>query len=130
MEEALREYLLANSPIVAACGGRIHWSVRPQGSPYPALVLSIISRLPERTFNGPDPLERARVQIDAYALSYGAAKELARLVKEALSNLTFNNSGVTFWAFSENERDLTDTGATDAERVHRISSDFLIWHKD
>ena len=130
MEEALRTYLLSNAPINTACGGRIHWSVRPQGSPYPALVLTVISGAPERTFSGPDPLERKRVQIDAYALSYGAAKALARLVKEALSNLTFDNSGVTFWAFSENERDLTDTGATDAERIYRISSDFLIWHKD
>lgn len=130
MEEALRSYLLGTASITAVCSQRIHWAVRPQGSPYPALVLTLISGAPERTFSGPDPLERARVQIDAYALSYGAAKQLARLVKEALSNLTFNNSGVTFWAFSENERDLTDTGATDAERIHRISSDFLIWHKD
>jgi hypothetical protein len=130
MEEALRAHLLANAAVNTACGGRMYWSVRPQGSAYPSGVLTIISRIPERLFSGPAGLAAARVQVDCYADTYSQAKALYRAVKAVLNNLTFTNSGKRFWGFAENERDLTDAGATDAARIHRVSADFLIWHED
>jgi hypothetical protein len=130
MEEALRAYLLAVPAVNTACGGRMYWSVRPQGSAYPSCVLTIVSRLPERTYSGPAALAQARVQVDCYADTYGQAKALYRAVKAVLNNLTFTNSGKRFWGFAENERDLTDSGATDATRIHRVSADFLLWHED
>lgn len=130
MEEALRAYLLADAAVTAACGGRMYWSVRPQGSAYPSCVLTIISRLPERTFTGPAALAQARVQVDCYADTYAQAKALYRAVKAVLNNLTFTNSGKRFWGFAENERDLTDQGTTEAARIHRVSADFLLWHED
>ena len=130
MEEALRAYMLADPAVTAACGGRMYWSVRPQGSTYPSCVLTIISRLPERTFAGPAGLAQARVQVDCYGDTYGQAKALYRAVKAVLNNLSFTNSSKLFWGFAENERDLTDTGTTDAERVFRVSADFLLWHED
>jgi hypothetical protein len=130
MEEALRAHLLANTTVNTACGGRMYWSVRPQGSAYPSCVLTIISRLPDRMFSGPAGLAQARVQVDCYASTYALAKTLFRAIKTVLNNTTFTNSSVVFWGFAENERDLTDAGATDADRIHRVSADFLIWHKD
>lgn len=130
MEEALRAYLLADGPVNTACGGRMYWSVRPQGSVYPSCVLTIISRLPERTYTAPAGLAQARVQVDCYGDTYAQAKALYRAVKAVLNNLSFTNSGKRFWGFAENERDLTDTGTTDAARVFRVSADFLLWHED
>lgn len=130
MEEALRAYLLANGAVSTACGGRMFWSVRPQGSAYPSCVLTIISRLPERMFSGPAGLAQARVQVDCYGDTYAQAKALYRAVKAVLNNLTFTNTGTRFWGFAENERDLTDTGTTEAARIHRVSGDFLLWHED
>ena len=130
MEEALRAYLLTQSGVSSVVFDRAYWNVRPQGAALPALVLQVIDRSPAYTMDGNAALAETRVQIDCYGTTYAQAKTLARAVRAPLDGKRFTQSSIRFEAFRLDERDLSEAGTTEAERVHRISLDFQIWHQE
>lgn len=130
MEEALRTYLLAQSGIFGLVSTRAHWNIRPQGTALPALVLQVIDRSPAYAMDGNSALAETRVQVDCYGPSYSSAKLLARAVRDPLDGKRFTQSSIRFEAFRLDERDLSEAGTTEGERIHRISLDFQIWHQE
>ncbi|RHZ90510.1 DUF3168 domain-containing protein [Cereibacter sphaeroides] len=121
MEEDLRALLLDVPAITALVGPRVNFGRHPQGEPLPALVLTTVSDREGLTLDGPDGLQRARVQIDCWADHYGEAKHLSRAVRQRLHG----HAGGGFRALIlEAERDL---GAPEAPgRPFRVSLDFLV----
>ena len=130
MEEALRTYLLAQSGVSSVVTDRAYWNMRPQASVLPAFVLQVIDRSPAYAMDGISALAETRVQVDCYGPSYSSAKLLARAVRDPLDGKRFTQSSIRFEAFRLDERDLSEAGTTEAERVHRISLDFQIWHQE
>jgi hypothetical protein len=64
---------------------RLYWGARPQGSPLPALLMQVVSSVPEETLEGEDPdLWTSRVQLAAMARSHADASALARLPSAVL----------------------------------------------
>jgi hypothetical protein len=130
MEEALRTFLLAQSGVSSLIAERAYWNMRPQAASLPALVLQVIDRTPAYSMDGNSALAETRVQADCYGLTYSQAKTLARAVRTPLDGKRFTQSSIRFEAFRLDERDLSEAGTTEAERVHRISLDFQIWHQE
>ena len=130
MEEALRAFLLTQSGVSGVVSDRAYWSIRPQAGPLPALVLQVIDRSPAYTMDGNAALAETRVQVDCYGTTYAQAKTLARAVRDPLDGKRFTQDSIRFEAFRLDERDLSEAGTTEAERVHRISLDFQIWHQE
>ena len=95
-----------------------------QGDPLPALVLTRVSGGSDYTYKGPAGLRRARVQIDSYGDSNASARSLQRALWAAMDGQVFTQGGIWFQSLLADARDLTEPGLTDAETVHRISSDF------
>lgn len=89
-------------------------SVQPATTPY--LIYSVISDVPLVTLDGPNGTDNLRVQIDAYADSYGAAKALAKRVKDAMQGAAFINTPLSSRDLSEPE-----------EKLYRVSMDFSVW---
>jgi hypothetical protein len=128
MEEALIALLLADPGVATVAGDRVHWLRRPQGEATPALVLTRVGGGHAYTYGGRDELIETRVQIDAWAETYGAAKALARAVTSLLSGYRAT-SGPIRSAFLNAERD----GLQDADpfgTLARVSLDFTIWHQE
>ena len=126
MEEALIAILLANAGVAALVGARVYPGVRPQGASLPAVIFNRISGQPGYTMDGPDGSSESRVQVDAYAGSYGATKALARAARLALSGLSGVHHGVTFQGvFMEGARDGFE--GESPERIFRVSMDFTVW---
>ena len=126
MEEALIATLLASSGVSALVGARVYPGARPQGSILPALIFNRISGAPGYTTQGSDGLSESRVQIDAYASSYGATKALARATQGALSGLSGTRHGVVFQGvFMDSARDGFE--GESPERIFRVSMDFTVW---
>lgn len=126
MEEALRSRLKAAAPVAALVGTRIDWGTRPQGDPYPSVVLKVISDPMPQDYKGFVGMRQTRVQIDCLAEDRAEAVALRKAVIPAII------AGGTYYgtrfgrAFIDSVRDLgakTDTGF-----VHRDSIDALIWH--
>jgi hypothetical protein len=128
MEKALRDYLLADTAITAVIDDRVHYVQRPQGGALPALVLTVISSVPAYEYTGAAPLVAARVQIDAYAAKYDAAKELARLVVARLGGQRVLQSDVNMRFFKVDERDDRGEAQTAGVAVFRVSTDYQVWH--
>jgi hypothetical protein len=129
MEESLIALLLQWQPLRDIVQARIGWVLITQGSPPPYVVMTRVSGSRDTTFSGPSGLVSSRVQVDCYAETYISAKAVARAVEARLSGFK-GELGPTFFdgIFLDAERDLFDAdGGTD--RLHRVSLDFLIWHK-
>lgn len=125
-EPALRTRLKDDTAVAAIVGTRIDWTVRPQGSALPAVVLQIIADGRPQHMQGFQRFRETRVQIDCFATTRAAASALSAAVIAAITPAA-EVSGTAFRrAFIDTVRDLganTDTGF-----VHRDSIDALIWH--
>jgi hypothetical protein len=128
MEEAIIAKLLADSGVSTIVGNRVFPGSRPQASTLPALVLNRISGGPEYADDGEVGLEQARIQIDCWAATYGAAKKLARAVTASLSAFEGTIGATTFQLIElDIERDLREGGGDTADYPFRTSLDFLVW---
>lgn len=126
MEEAIIARLLADAGVAAIASTRVFPGVRPQGSELPAIVLNRISGGPLYADDGEVGLQQARIQVDCWALTYTAAKKLARAVTASLSAFD-GTAGTTAFEFIELdiERDLQEGGSDAATYPFRTSLDFL-----
>ena len=123
MEEQLRALLLNDSGVSSHVAGRVNFGAHPQGQPFPAVVLATVSDNEGYTLQGPNGVTEARVQVDCYADSYGAAKLLSRAVRSLLSGYQHAAFQGVFFAGS---RDSREGGSNDAERPYRTSMDFMV----
>lgn len=122
MEEAFRSILLTASGVTALAGNRIDFGSNAQGAPYPRIVLWTISDAEGINLQGPDGHSEGRVQVDIYAASYGAAKQLSRAVRAALDG--YSGSGFQ-GVFHAGTRDSREGGSNEADRPFRVSLDFI-----
>lgn len=80
---ALRTRIKGDSAVSAIAGPNVYWSARPQGSPFPAVVLTtIIGERPEH-FTAAS-LQRDVVQITCFASTQKVAEELRDAVIAAV----------------------------------------------
>jgi hypothetical protein len=125
---ALLQRLEGASAVIAIVAGRIHWTVRPQGEAFPALVLQIASGdLDDDTVDsGETEILTCRVQADAMSRSHLEAWGLAQAVKAALRPAASVGDMVFWEADAIGPRNL---GEPDEKGfVHRVSMDFIIRH--
>lgn len=123
MEGALRARLLAAAPVTNIVGTRVYWDDRPQGSPLPAVLLTVISDIRDQTLKDFDILQ-ARVQADAIGTTFAQKKALKEAVIATLAPAHLND-GIQFMratqisAVPRNER-------TETQFIFRDAIDFFI----
>lgn len=122
MEEAIRALLKADATIAAHCAGRVNFGAHLQGEPFPAIILNTVSDTEGLTLDGPDGLPSARLQVDCYAETYGAAKILSRDVRKLLNGYAGGAIQGVFYGASRDGRDETADGIA----LFRISADFIV----
>lgn len=126
MQGAFRSRLIDNAGVSALVGQRVYWVERPQSSTLPAITLQIISEDRPQHMKGFTGLDWARVQIDAWALSYGEAKGIVEAVIAAIAPAATGN-GVRFTrSFVDGVRDLTER--VDTKTIFRTTIDLMIHH--
>ena len=136
MEIAVIQRLLADAAVAAIAGDRVFPGRLPQGIALPGVVLQTINSMPHYADEGEIRYVESRVQLDCWASTYGASKQLARAVKASLSPVdlapgapVFVGAGVEFQFIELNgERDLPESGSNNAEYFFRVSLDFTLWH--
>lgn len=130
-EQALRQRLLDDAAVAVLAGARVFWRVRKQGTPLPAVVLTIVSDPRPQTLKGFAARRESRVQIDCW--SSGAADvsraALAALREAVIAALAPGGDfyGVRFGrANFDPVRDLGEL--TEAGFNHRDQFDLLVFH--
>lgn len=122
MEEEIRALIQG----VPGVPGTVDWGAMPRGAPLPGVVLNVISDVGAHHQDGPDGLSDARVQVDVYAATYGAAKLAARAIRKALDGY---QGGSILGVFQLMTRDSSEEGETPDERAYRVSQDFQIIYR-
>lgn len=137
MEEDFRTLLLTGGgsppPLAGLVGTRVYWNERPQATALPSVTLTRITGIPQYEMSAVSGLVMSRVQVDCWGQTYAAAKGVARAIKAAASGFRGTAGGTVFQgAFVDAERDMELEPTIDnaAERFHRVSLDFLIWHDE
>lgn len=125
MEELIRDRLLATSGVTTLVGSRVDWGGNPQGSQNPRICLWTISDFEGLVLEGPDGFSQGRVQVDCYAVTYAAAKNLSRAVRSALDG--YAGGGLQLVRLI-GTRDSREGGTNEAERLFRVSLDFATFY--
>ncbi len=85
IEADLRTHLLAQASITALIGARLYPQQLPQGTELPAVTYQRIAGQSLIDHEGAAGIGRARIQLDCWGESYGAAAALADTLRLALS---------------------------------------------
>lgn len=124
---ALAARIMADGPVAAVVGTKVHWVKVPQNTPLPYVRLQTISDVRPEHLKGYDGARVTRVQADCFAASYGAARGLAEKIITALAE-PGTHGGIKFGRIkAEGPRDLGEDVA--GTFVHRASIDLLVEHK-
>lgn len=120
LEPKIYQVLSGDADVAAVVSGRIYPVILPQGATFPAITYNRVAVSRVHALTGYTGLESAIVQIDCWAETYAAAKELARKARLAMQGAE------TFNARPEGDRDLFE----DEAEIYRISSDFECWNEE
>lgn len=132
LEQGLLSYLNSVPGITSQAAGRVYPAPAPEDPTYPLIVYQRISTTRVRSLQGPAQLAKARMQINAYAQGYAAAKTLADEIRNALDCYqgtlgSINVSG----CFLEDDADTFDIEPENlANRVYGVRMDFLIGYQE
>lgn len=128
MEESFVSYLLGSAGLTALVGQRIDWSIRPQASSLPQIVLHVIDSNPYYTDEGESGLSSSRIQIDCWGRTYAESKNVSRQVMSRISGVEFSQGGITF-QLSHCVDQQDDFERSDSEEFYRVRMDFIVIFK-
>lgn len=127
IETGLYEFLRDAATVNAIVSGRVYPVYLPQSPIYPAITFQRISGPRVRSLTGPSNLAHPRIQVDCWAATYNAAKELADAVRIAIDGYSGAMGDHTVYgAIVETDRDFYEPEAL----VARITLDIILWHDE
>lgn len=98
---------------------RIYPLVLPQSPTLPALTFQRISNARVNSFDAGGGIDNPRIQVDCWATTRKAARELAKEVKRVVEN----SGALNAWLISDAEFYEDEV----EPRLYRVSMDFSIW---
>ena len=126
IEQAIR-YILVNDTTVKAITTRCYPVTIPQSPTYPLILYTKISGDRDHALRGASGHAHPRFQVEAWDLTYTAAKTLADAIRNALDDYTGTAAGTVIHScLIESER---DTYESEIE-IYRIMQDYMIWHEE
>jgi hypothetical protein len=127
VEKVIYSKLSGDSDVSGLVSTRIYPVSLPQKPTYPAIVYTRISGDRLHSLGGASNLASPRFQIDCFASTYSAVKDLASKIRSAINGFRGTVSGVTVHGiFLESDNDIFE----DDFNVYRVSSDYFIHYKE
>jgi hypothetical protein len=130
LQEALYARLIASGPLNALIGSSIHWGLRPQGRPLPAIVLTKVAPGQEWTYSGPGVTLNPWVQFDYYGDDYPSLSPIAAAAQAEMQRLTRVIIGGCIFmppAVLVSEQWPGITPLQDGTKPHRVTQDYRFW---
>lgn len=125
--EALKSRLTAVTSVNNLVSGRIYPVQLPQDVTYPAVRYQTVDEVRESALDADMGLVRLRMQVDAFAATYSAAKGLAAALRSALKRQAWTQNAVEVLdALLENVQDDYE----DAVKVYRVRQDFVFTYRE
>jgi hypothetical protein len=125
IESSLITYLLADPTVSSLVGTCIYPVIYPEGTTA-AITYRVISKVPSYTLSSAAYV-KARIELTAWATTYGAAKDIEAALKACLDSLS------TVWD-GKQVSIVRDNGALDGydstARLYHTDSDFLLTYSE
>ncbi|NFV79998.1 DUF3168 domain-containing protein [Magnetospirillum aberrantis] len=134
MSELAIYTLLKNAPAVSAlAGARIYPLTAPTKVQTPYITYQRISGDRWRSCDGPTGTAQPRIQVDAYATTYAAAKALAKVIRKTLDGFigtaTTTEGPMRIGGISlETDQDLYEDDVD--PKLYRVQMDFMVTHDE
>lgn len=143
LEDTLYRLVTTAAGFIALAEDRLYPVDFPQAPVYPAALYMVPSRVHYMHMDGVTQLRKARVQVDAFALTYDAAVALADAIREAINGFrgmvdvpVTDAAGVVIRTdavevqgiFCTIDRDEPESGTrTSGPKVRRRLLEFTVW---
>lgn len=115
--------------LAPVASGRRYYVRAPQGEPYPHLVLSRASVIPDYVMSGANGFVQTRMQIDIYGNTWPSTVSTAQALQHLVSGFHGIVGSTRFQGiFIDAVRDLPASDAGDVTQLFRISIDIMIHH--
>lgn len=127
LEKGLADLLAADATIASMASNRVRHIVLPEGTDYPAIVITQVASQYIVSQQGVNALQMARYQVDAYTRNQKTVRQLRQAIHNVLDGYRgtlsdgtkvhsiLPNSDVEFWSDD------------DDKRLFRVAADFNIW---
>lgn len=131
IESSILQLLTNTFTIRNIVDDRIFFQVKPQNEERASIVITLVDKTFPRTFDGTSDYTQGRLQLDCFAQTYRAAKELGQAVREALDNRSNWQMGINLdYIEIESESDIAiaiPTGKS-APSIYGVSLDAVFQH--
>jgi hypothetical protein len=98
-------------------GDRIYPQVAPDGVARPFIVYQRINTNTENVLSGSSGLLNTRLQVDVFAATYAQAQQIALAIANLMASWSTPNVSIVSQDFFEDE-----------VKLHRVMTDYSIWH--
>lgn len=127
LEESLYSFLSSDTAVSSLVNDSIYGLIAPQGAPLPRIIYSRITTQRTSTLCATDTKVRAVMQIDCYARNYKASKELAKTVRQTLTDFSGDMYGTRVSLVTlDQDVDLDDPDPG----LYRVSQTYFIWFSE
>ncbi|MBP7704199.1 MAG: DUF3168 domain-containing protein [Caulobacter sp.] len=128
MENTLKQHLLGDPTLAALVADRINWVRRPEKAGLPAITLRRVGGPRDYHMQGASGLVLARLQIDCWGASFGAAKDVAKALIASLNAMP--RGDIVQAVFINDETDVDDAGQLEDVPVFNTRVDARVWHTE
>jgi len=130
--DAIDNLLISNSSITDLVGDRIYSQVREQEDGLPAITYQVITGVRDHDMSGPNGLVEGRVQINCFAETILGSRQLAAVVRGALSGFKGGAAGVEIECMLlDDQGDLPAIApGNEAMDVYAQMMDFYVLYKE
>ncbi|OGR95738.1 MAG: hypothetical protein A2V88_15970 [Elusimicrobia bacterium RBG_16_66_12] len=129
IEKSVRAVLRASPAVSAIVGTRIWPLILPQSPALPAITYQRISLVSPVTLDSAIGPERIRLQVDCWALTWDAVRDLAHAVKATLHGFSGIVAGQQplNGVFLDSEADLFEPSVGQAgQGIYRVTADYFV----
>lgn len=130
MEEDLIARLIGSTAIGAMIGDRANWGGRVRGDAPPSITLHKVSPGREWTHDGPDGVDRPRVQFDCFGATDDAAAALSRLVRAEMETPAEIGATQFHPAMLEGEQWIDEGELDGGDPLFRVLLDLMFYHEE
>lgn len=133
IEQGIVAHLLADGPVSAIIGVRVHPGEIPQDTDTPAVVYTRVSTQRDVDLSGPMSFVQVRMRLDLWHTNYAGVKALADAVRVALNGVGLASPHLlgaepVQLVYLDNDGDLPDFEGD--RRDYRVSQDWIVIHTE
>ena len=127
ISQAIYSLLTGDTPVSNVVGTKVFPNVATQGTAFPYITYSVVSKVPTDSKDNGTGFDKYRVQVNCISSSYTDMEVLAGYVRTALDRKTGTYGSMTILQIVyDDETDVHDDFQEDSKQVYQKAVDFLI----